>query len=424
MTKIKDKIENFLHADSSIGIVLFLATFIAIILENSALSGVYHFIQHFEINLQIGNILLNHDLHFWINECLMVLFFLLVGLEIKREILTGQLASIHYVILPAVAAIGGILVPASIFWFFNHGTDAISGWATPTATDIAFAVGVIALFGNRLPSNVKLFILTLAVIDDIGAIFIIAVFYSDSINLVMLGYALWSGVVMAIMNMLNIRALTPYMLIGVLTWFFMLQTGIHPTLAGIVIAACIPLRVKQDPKLPHAFGMDLGETRLGYVSPAIKLEASLHRSVSFAILPLFAFMNSGLNLAESIPEGSLLVAMFTGVTGGVFWGLFIGKPVGILMGAFLWKYISKKEFPSQIDSHNILGMGFICGIGYTMSILISTIAYENQDTYVNNALFGILMGSLASGIAASIVFIAWIRKKEARQPRESGMASS
>ena len=412
MISLKAKVNAFFHSDSSIGVMLFSATILAIILENSPFVDLYHFIKEFHVELSLGSIKLDHDLHYWVNETLMALFFLLVGLEIKREILIGQLASIHYVILPAVAAIGGIVAPAMFFWFFNGGEASIVGWAVPTATDIAFAVGVIALFGSRLPHNVKLFILTLAVIDDIGAVFIIAVFYSESINTQMMLYAFLCGLIMGGFNWINVRSLTPYMLMGALTWFFMLKTGIHPTLAGIVIAFCVPLRVKQDPRLPHAFGMDLGQTRLGYVSPAIKLEASLHRSVSFGILPLFAFMNSGVDFSAILSQGTLISTVFSGVTAGVFLGLFFGKPLGMMAGAIAWKLLSRKDFPSQIDYLNLLGMGFICGIGYTMSILISTIAFEGNDLFINRALVGILLGSFFSALAGSAVFIYWLRRQK------------
>lgn len=412
ITWIKDKLDTFFHSDSSVGVILLLATALAIVMENSPLAGAYHLIQEFHVELSFDKIRLSYDLHYWVNEALMALFFLLIGLEIKREVLIGQLASIHYVILPAVAAVGGVLIPALIFLLFNQDTSAVVGWAIPSATDIAFAVGIIALFGNRLPHNVKLFILTLAVIDDIAAVTIIAVFYSESINTQMLFYSFLCALVMWGFNWVNIRALTPYMLMGVLTWFFMYKTGIHPTLAGIVVASCIPLQVKQDPRLPHAFGMDLGQTRLGYVSPAIKLEASLHKSVSFGILPLFAFMNSGVNFSQAIPAGSFLSTVFSGVSAGVFFGLFLGKPLGMVAGALTWKVLTKQNYPTQIDNINLLGMGCICGIGYTMSILIAAIAYENNDMLVNQALVGVLLGSFCSALMGSAIFIYWIRLKK------------
>ena len=405
-------IKRFFELDSSVGIMLFAATFIAIFLENSLFSSIYHYVQHFEVNVAIGELILAHDLHYWVNEGLMVLFFLLVGLEIKREFLMGQLASVQYVVLPATAALGGIVVPAAIFMAFNYGTEGLNGWAIPTATDIAFALGVIALFGKRLPHNVKLFVLTLAVIDDIGAIIIIATFYSSQIDVTMLFYSLACGLLMLGLNQMNVRSLIPYMLIGTVSWLFMLKTGLHPTLTGIIIAACIPLRIKQDPKLPHAFGLDLGEARMGYISPAIRLEAGLHSPVSFMILPLFAFMNSGLDLGGELPEGvSFLGSFFSGITGGVFWGLFVGKPLGMLLGAYVWKFLARGNFPSQIDGLCILAMGFIVGIGYTMSILISTIAFEGNELFINSALIGILCGSLLSAIAGSLLFAYWLKRK-------------
>ncbi len=419
MDKIQKELGKFFHSDSAVGTLLFLAALLAVLMENSDLSHLYHGLLHLKIDFSIGDLVLSHDLHYWVNEALMVLFFLMVGLEIKREFLTGQLANVNYIILPTVAAVGGIIIPASIFWLFNGGTEAIAGWAIPTATDIAFALGVVALFGKRLPSNVKLFILTLAVIDDIGAIFIIAIFYSENIDVLSLFYVLVGGGVMAALNLADVRTLTPYMFIGLLTWFFMLQTGIHPTLVGIIIAAFVPLKVKQDPRLPQAFGMDLGETRLGYVSPAIKLEASLHRHVSFIILPLFAFMNAGLNFSEAIPANVGWGILFSGITGGVFWGLFIGKPLGIVSGAILWKALSREQFPQGIDLWGMCGMGFICGIGFTMSILISSIAFEGADAFINNALGGIMLGSLLSAITGSIILFYWVKRTARLQQAEA-----
>ncbi len=419
MDIIQKRLGKFFHSDSAVGTLLFMAALAAILMENSSQSGLYHDILHFKINVSIGELQLDHDLHYWVNDALMVLFFLMVGLEIKREFITGQLSNINYVILPTVAALGGILVPAVVFLLFNLGTEAINGWAIPAATDIAFALGVIALFGKRLPSSFKLFILTLAVIDDIGAVFIIAAFYSGSIDMLSLFYVFVGAGVMASLNMANVRSLTPYMLIGLVTWFFMLKTGVHPTLVGIIIAACIPLKVAQDPKLPHAFGMDLGDTRLGYVSPAIKLEASLHRHVSFVILPLFAFMNAGVNLGVAIPASAGLGLLFSGVTAGVFWGLFLGKPIGIVSGAMLWKWVSRQSFPQSIDSLSIVGMGFICGIGFTMSILITTIGFAGMDVYINSSLVGVLLGSLLSGVAGSIILYYWMRRQTHEQD-ESG----
>ncbi len=411
--KFINLIKRFLEWDAAGGVLLLLATAIALLLENSNLSHSYHYFKEIDLVISFDRVVLDYPLHHWITEGLMVIFFIAVGLEIKREFLAGQLASINYVMLPTIAAIGGILVPGIIFLLFNYGSDAVEGWAIPTATDIAFAVGVITLFGHRLPSGVRLFILTLAVLDDIGAIIIIGLFYSSDINLLMVFYTSLCLGVLVLFNMLEVRFLLPYMLVGALAWFFMLGTGIHPTLTGIFIAMCVPLNISPSDQLPHAFGMNLGETRLGYVSPAIRLEHALNKSVNFAILPLFAFVNSGVDIGSILADKLL----FSGISLGTFIGLVIGKPAGILLGVAVWQLIVRDRLPAGLTYFEFLGMGFICGMGYTMSILINTIAFEQSDSYINQALLGILSGSLVAAIAGSLVFIISIRRQA--QPSHS-----
>ena len=417
MPKFLIQLKALLHSDSTGGILLLLAAILALILENTPAAPLYHAFLHFRIDLGLGGLRLDYSLHEWINEGLMVIFFLLVGLEIKREFVAGQLANINYVLLPTFAALGGIVIPALIFYAMNYNTpEALAGWAVPTATDIAFAVGIIALFGTRLPQSVKLFVLTLAVLDDIGAIVIIAFFYSENLNGFMLGGSFLCVLGMIVLNIRNVRSLMPYLCIGVLAWLFMLRTGIHPTLTGILIAACIPLRVKPDVRLPHAFGMDLGDFRLGYVSPAYRLEHGLHGPVMLFILPLFAFANSGLPLGLALADQ----LFFTSVSLGVFFGLVVGKPVGLFFGAAIWRLIFRVKFPTQIDALSFLAMGFICGIGYTMSLLIGTIAYPGQDALMHQSLIGIFSGSVLAGLIGSFLFVYWLRHR----PAPSGLAPS
>ena len=394
------------QSDSAGGVLLLLAAALALILENTPAVSLYHAFLHLRIDLGIDAFRLDYSLHEWINEGLMVLFFLLVGLEIKREFVVGQLANINNVLLPAFAALGGILVPAFLFYAMNYGSpEVLAGWAVPTATDIAFAVGIVALFGTRLPHSVRLFVLTLAVLDDVGAIVIIAFFYADNLNVLMLVCSLFCVLCMAILNQCNVRSLTPYLCIGFVSWLFMLRTGIHPTLTGILIASCIPLRVKPDTRLPHAFGMDLGSFRLGYVSPAYRLEHYLHKPVMFFILPLFALVNSGLPLGAALSNQFFL----TGISLGVFFGLFVGKPVGLLLGAVVWRLIFRAGFPAQIDWLNFLAMSFVCGIGYTMSLLIGTIAYPEQEEFMDQTLIGIFSGSFLAGLVGCLLFVYWLK---------------
>jgi len=409
--KFINLIKRFLEWDAAGGVLLLLATAIALLLENSSLANFYHYFKEIDLAIRFDQVVLDYPLHYWITEGLMVIFFIAVGLEIKREFLAGQLASINYVMLPTIAAIGGIIVPGIIFLLFNYGSDAIAGWAIPTATDIAFAVGIIALFGNRLPSGVRLFILTLAVLDDIGAIIIIGIFYSSDINLLMVFYSSLCFAVLVLFNILEVRFLVPYMLVGALAWFFMLGTGIHPTLTGIFIAMCVPLNISPSTHLPRAFGMNLGEARLGYVSPAVRLEHALHKSVNFAILPLFAFVNSGVDIGSILADNLL----FSGISLGTFIGLVVGKPAGILLGVGLWQLVVRDRLPAGLSYFEFLGMGFICGMGYTMSILINTIAFEGSASYINQALLGILSGSLVAAVAGSLVFVISIKRQAAIQ---------
>ena len=405
---ITKHIKRFLESDSAGGVLLLSATAVALLLENTGLSSFYHHIRDVHIVFRFHQLELDYSLHHWITEGLMVIFFIVVGLEIKREFLSGQLANVRYVLLPGVAAIGGVLVPGLIFFLFTYGTDAVRGWAIPTATDIAFAVGVISLFGKNLPHSIRLFILTLAVIDDIGAILIIGLFYSSDINLLMLFYTSLCLLGLILLNLLEVRFLVPYMLIGLLAWFFMLHTGVHPTLTGILIAMCVPLKIKPSIRVPHAFGMNLGQARLGYVSPAIRLEHYLNKSVNFAILPLFAFVNSGVNIGSIMAENQL----FSPVALGTFLGLLFGKPIGVLLGVLAWQLMLRARLPAEMDYFNIVGMGCICGMGYTMSILLNTIAFETQASYVNQALLGILAGSFLAALAGSAIFLIWLARRK------------
>lgn len=407
---IKQRLGKFFAADWAAGVLLLSATALALIMENSALSSFYHYFKELYIEIRIDEIVLGYSLHHWVTEALMVIFFIAVGLEIKREFLTGQLSNINYIILPTAAAIGGIIVPGVIFYLFTMGTPAVRGWAIPTATDIAFAVGVISLFGKRLPLTVRLFVLTLAVMDDIGAIVIIGAVYSTNINLIMLFYTACSFLILVGLNLLAVRFLPAYLLVGLLTWFFMLHTGIHPTLSGILIAMCVPLHIQPRPTLPRAFGMNLGSARMDYVSPAIRLEHYLEKSVSFAILPLFAFVNSGIDIGNIVAENLL----FSSVSLGTFVGLLIGKPIGVLLGAFIWQLIFRAPLPPRLDYFNLIGIGLICGMGYTMSILITNIAFVDEHSYINQALLGILSGSFVAALVASLVFLLWIAKNKPR----------
>jgi NhaA family Na+:H+ antiporter len=375
-------IKNFFSLEASAGILLFIAAVLAIMIENSAFRNFYDYLLNTPVVIQIGNFAINKPLLLWINDGLMAIFFLLVGLEIKREMLEGQLSSKEQFILPLIAAFGGLVAPALIYAYFNWGdASAISGWAIPAATDIAFALGVIMLLGKRVPSSLKVCLVAIAIIDDLAAIIIIALFYTKSLSLISLGFAFLAIIALYIMNKKGVTKIAPYMVVGILLWACVLKSGVHATLAGVVIALFIPLRAKNE----------LGK------SPAHSLEHGLHPWVAYAILPIFAFANAGVSL-----KGLSLEMLLHPITIGIAAGLFFGKQIGIMLLTAMCVFMKISKLPKNVNWGQYYAMTLLTGIGFTMSLFIGTLAFDNIDnqTFVR---LGVIIGSLLSGISGYIL---------------------
>ena len=383
MTKVfKEMVEH----DAAGGVLLVFAAFVAMIFANSALSDFYTGTLDIPIQISFGDFIINKPLLLWVNDGLMAIFFLVVGLEVKREIIEGHLSSVDQIVLPAIGAVAGIAIPALIYAAVNTGDDlTMRGWAIPSATDIAFALGLFTLFGKHLPLSLKLFLLSVAIFDDIGAIIIIAIFYSSDLSQLSLIVASAGLVLLFVMNRLRIKKVGPYMLVGLIVWAAVLKSGVHATLAGFAIAWFIPINVKNDD----------GNSLLR------ELEHDLHPWVAFFILPIFAFANAGVSLA-----GVGVEALTHPITLGIVLGLFIGKQVGIFGACWLAIKLGLAKLPKGANFVQLYGVSILCGIGFTMSLFIGSLAFENMDKAYNDAVkLGVLLGSLLSVIAASVVLI-------------------
>jgi NhaA family Na+:H+ antiporter len=379
--------KTFLRHDSAGGVLLVFMTMVAMVLANSPYVGFYENFLATPVQARIGNLDIAKPLLLWINDGLMAVFFFMIGLEIKREVLTGSLSSPSQVVLPGIPAIAGIAAPALVYICFN-GQDAVAieGWAIPSATDIAFALGVFTLFGSRLPLSLKLFLLSVAIFDDIGAIMIIALFYSSDLSTLSLIVASSALLLLFAFNRLSVRSQAAYIMVGMVVWVAVLKSGVHATLAGFAIAWFIPLKLKNkngQAMLPH-------------------LEHSLHPWVSFAILPLFAFANAGISLT-----GVSLEALLNPVPLGIAAGLFIGKQVGIFGACWLAIKLGLARLPESATWMQFYAVTIVCGIGFTMSLFIGSLAFEAQGAeYMIDVKLGVLIGSLLSAVAGSIL-ISW-----------------
>jgi Na+:H+ antiporter, NhaA family len=373
-------IRNFFKLESASGILLICAMLLALICANTPLAWLYDLFLQTRVAVEVGALRLGKPLLLWINDGLMAIFFLLVGLEVKREVLDGELSSLPQIALPAVAAIGGMLVPALIYVWFN-GSDpvALKGWAIPAATDIAFALGILALLGKGVPRSLKLFLLTLAILDDLGAIVIIALLFTSSLSLLSLGLAALAVLLLIVLNRLGVTRLAPYMLIGGFLWVCVLKSGVHSTLGGVVLAFTVPLQASDE----HGH------------SPLRHLEHSLHPWVAFVILPLFAFANAGVSFA-GMSRQSLLQPLPLGITAG----LFLGKQIGIV--GFSWVAVKLRlaRLPTGVRWREFYGMAVLCGIGFTMSLFIASLALEGGgEMRMTDARLGVLLGSLLSAVS-------------------------
>jgi Na+:H+ antiporter, NhaA family len=379
---------NFIKLESSGGIVLFAAALVAIAIDNSPLAPFYENLLSLPITLQIGDFALaKHALH-WINDGLMAFFFLLVGLEIKRELLQGELNSWDKVVLPAASALGGMLVPALIFTAFNSGNDfAMRGWAIPTATDIAFSLGILSLLGSRVPIALKVFLTALAIFDDMGAIVIIAIFYTAELSLIAILCALFFIFILILLNRFNVRGYFPYFLVGLCLWLSLLESGVHATLAGVILAMAIPLNNPKEPDF----------------SPLERLIPKLHPWIAYLVLPLFAFANAGVSF-DDVPAG--IENIFSPVVLGISLGLLVGKLLGVFLTAYLTISLKIAKKPRGSTWMQMLGIALICGVGFTMSFFVGSLAYQNAlttDPYPAWVRLGVIFGSLSAGILGYII---------------------
>lgn len=371
--RITNMFREFLENKKAGGIILILCTAVSMIIANSSFGDGYIHFWHSVIGFNFGSIDLNYSVEFWINDGLMVIFFLLVGLEIERELYVGELSELKNAMLPVFAAAGGMLVPALLHFSFNAGTDTQSGIGIPMATDIAFALGVLSLLGSRIPVSVKIFLTALAIIDDLGAIIIIALFYTKGFSFTYFILSVTVFLLLLLIRKLNVMKLIYYIIPGILMWYFMLKSGVHPTITGVLLAFAIPFKNKN------------GE------SPSVKLEHSLIKPVSFLILPLFALANTGIIFSDGWYSG-----IFSNNSLGIITGLVIGKPAGILLFSFLAIRTGLGNLPSDIDFRHITGAGILAGIGFTMSIFITLLAFTDAEVMVNSKI-AVLLASLISG---------------------------
>lgn len=359
-------LRNFFKSEKAPGLILILSTIISLSLANSGIGEGYRQIW----DMKIGS----HSLVHWINDGLMVIFFLLIGLELRREVVKGELSNIRDASLPIFAALGGMAIPAAFYLLFNFGTPTQSGYGIPMATDIAFALGVLSLLGNRVPLSLKVFLTALAVIDDLGAILIIAFFYSKSLALSNLFISLGVFVLLLTLNRFKVKSLTIYLLGGIVMWYYMLNSGVHATITGVLLAFAIPFNKNDE------------------LSTAYHLQHFLHKPVSFLILPLFALANTDLLL------GSNMATVLTqDYSLGIATGLILGKPLGVFLMSYLAVTLGISKLTNGLKWSSILGTGFLAGIGFTMSIFITLLAFDNE-TVVDNAKFVILLASLVAGI--------------------------
>lgn len=380
-------IRSFLKLESASGILLIAAACLAVILANSSLSHYYDFLLDTPVEVRVGALQIAKPLLLWINDGLMAIFFFVVGLELKREMLEGELSSARAVALPAFAALGGMVVPALIYVLINR-SDAIAleGWAVPTATDIAFALAILTLLGDRVPLALKTFLVSLAIFDDLGAIIIIAIFYTSEISAVSLMIAAVCIAALAMLNRAQVYRLTPYIFFAVIMWVAVLKSGVHATLAGVVVAMFIPLaRNPEDGR-----------------SPLKALEHDLHGLVAFFVLPLFAFANSGLNFNNTGMD-----QLLHPVTVGIALGLFVGKQLGVFTFAWLAVKMGVARLPSKVNWSQIYGVSLLCGIGFTMSLFIGSLAFESggDDLFFDERL-GIIVASSFSAICGYL----WLKR--------------
>ncbi|MBE3640573.1 Na+/H+ antiporter NhaA [Mangrovicoccus sp. HB182678] len=376
-----ERLDDFLHKDTSAGIVLIIATILALLASNSGLAEAYNHFLHMHMKIEIGTLVIDKGLSHWINDGLMAIFFFLVGLEIKRELVQGDLSSFDKAVLPLFAAIGGMAGPAAIYWAINSGSpETLDGWAIPAATDIAFALGILALVGARAPVSLKILLLAIAIIDDLGAIIIIAAFYSSDMSMVALCVA-GLGVIAAVgLNRLGVNRTFPYVACLIFVWVCVLKSGVHATLAGVLVALTVPLTTKD-----------------GKEGLAPQMEKGLHVYVSFLILPIFAFANAGVSLS-----GITADMLLSPVPLGIAAGLFFGKQAGVFLIILAMGATGLARLPKGATYAQLYGLACLTGVGFTMSLFIGGLAFSDE-TLMNEVRLGVLAGSILSGVVGFAV---------------------
>ncbi|MFT7879122.1 MAG: Na+/H+ antiporter NhaA [Sulfurimonas sp.] len=376
---------NFIKKESSAGIILIMVTIAALLLQNGPLSSYYTSFLHTPVEIRFGDLQIAKPLLLWVNDGLMAVFFFMIGLEVKREVMEGHLSSIRQVTLPAIAAVGGMVVPALVFLLFNAGNEfAMNGWAIPTATDIAFALGILSLLGPRVPVSLKIFLMALAIIDDLGAIIIIALFYTTDLSTTSIVIASIALATLFILNRMKVTKQSLYIVVGIVLWVSVLKSGVHATLAGVALAFMIPLYSTDERGQPF--------------SMLKKMEHGLHYWVAFFILPLFAFVNAGVDL-----RGISVEQIAGPVPLGIMLGLFIGKQVGVFGFSWVAIKLGLASRPNGATWRQLYGVAILTGIGFTMSLFVDSLAYNDTDLYRYADKLAILLGSFLSGVAGYLL---------------------
>lgn len=435
--RILTPLEEFIHRQTTSGVLLMICAVVALLIANGPLYEKYEHLLHTPIGVSVGSFAFSLSLHHWINEALMAMFFFIMGLELKRELTVGELSSPRQALLPIMAAIGGMLVPAAFYVAININEPSISGWGIPMATDIAFAVGALSLLGARIPKSLVTFLIALAIVDDLGAVAVIALFYTDNLNPAAMAYAMACTLLLAALNLGGVRRALPYALVGIVLWAAMLASGIHSTIAGIVVAFVIPIRPKYEPavfiqrvresadnmrdaiqhnaSIIHNIRLRTLVSSLGdgvrlVQAPAQRLEHHLHLPVAYLVIPLFALANAGIPIDFTGFDRYLQQP----ITLGVLAGLVLGKPLGITGMTWLTVKLGWAELPQGLTMLHILGVGLLGGIGFTMSIFIATLGFANSPEDLLMAKTGILLGSAVAGGGGILWLVLLSRKHGAR----------
>ena len=382
--KLSKPFKWFFQLEAASGLVLLIAAIIALVISNSIFSELYFSTLEQYLFIGINNFGLKLSVHHWINDLLMAIFFFFVTLEIKREFIQGELSNLKKALLPIIGAVGGMVIPALVYVFINFGNaETLNGWAIPSATDIAFSLGVLSLLGSRVPISLKIFLTALAIIDDLGAILIIAFFYSGELSISYLSLILISYIFLLILNKVGVKNFLPYLLIGSFMWFFTYKSGIHATIAGVLLASTIPHRVKEKD-----------------FSLLIKLEHAISPYVAFMIMPIFAFANAGVSLG-----GLSISSLMQPVPLGILLGLFVGKQVGVMVFSFIAVKSGAAEMPNNSSWLSLYGVSVLTGIGFTMSLFVGNLAFAENIQYIDGVKIGVLGGSLLSTLLGYFILL-------------------